>query len=162
MDENWVQLWGTDPSYLVSNLGRVASCRPKTLRENGGQPFVMRPQLWKTSGYKFVKIHGKATALSSIVYYSFNPDAPKNSRSSGLEINHRDGNKENNSLSNLELISLKENRRHRTYILGVPAWNNPAIKTTITVQATGEIITFPSRRALFRSFKPSEVIIHGN
>lgn len=36
---------------------------------------------------------------------------------SDLTVNHKDGNKENNSISNLEYMATKEQNEHRSYIL---------------------------------------------
>ena len=58
-------------------------------------------------GYGRVKIRGKQIMAHRIIWQAFNGPIPK-----GLEINHKDSNKKNNALSNLELVTKSQNAKH--------------------------------------------------
>ena len=56
--------------------------------------------LWNKNLFKRVSIH-------RLVYETFVGKIPK-----GMQINHKDGNKNNNHISNLEVVTPKENTAH--------------------------------------------------
>lgn len=60
-----------------------------------------------SGGYKFVRIGDKSHPLHRVIASAFIPN-PENKP----EVNHKDGNKENNSVSNLEWATRKENAQH--------------------------------------------------
>ncbi len=60
-----------------------------------------------SGGYKFVRIGDKSYPLHRVIASAFIPN-PQNKP----EVNHIDGNKENNSVSNLEWVTRKENACH--------------------------------------------------
>tara|TARA_R110000868_G_scaffold397929_1_gene670845 strand:+ start:70 stop:696 length:627 start_codon:yes stop_codon:yes gene_type:complete len=77
---------------------------------------ILAPALRK-DGYLFVTLavsntHWHKTLHSMVVGAFIGP------RPSGAQVNHKDGNKQNNSLSNLEYVSAKENAQHALYVLG--------------------------------------------
>jgi hypothetical protein len=93
--------------YAVSDSGRVIRWRP-------GKPTLPLSELvpFKTSkGYLRVDIKyaGKRCVrrVHALVCEAFIGDRPE-----GHEINHKDGNKENNSLDNLEYCTSSQNARH--------------------------------------------------
>ena len=81
--------------YDVSNYGRIR--RKKR---------ILSGSLHK-DGYIFVTLYGKQTPLHRIIASVFieNPDSKK-------EVNHKDGNKQNNFVENLEWVTRSENQRH--------------------------------------------------
>ena len=64
-------------------------------------------------GYHFINYGGKTFFIHRLVWETFVGIIPK-----GLQINHIDGNKSNNSLSNLELVTPAENIHH-AYRMGL-------------------------------------------
>lgn len=93
--EIWKPVLGFEGRYEVSNLGNIKSLtRNKLLKpaSNRGYLFV---QLGKDHKQKYVH---------RAVYEAFNGQIPE-----GLQINHLDENKLNNSLSNLSLVTHREN-----------------------------------------------------
>jgi hypothetical protein len=89
------------PAYETSSDGRIRhEDRRRQLKahcNHGGYPMV--------SLYRDGK--GTTTAVHRIVAMTFLGERP-----TGYTINHKDGNKLNNSVENLEFVTLKENREH--------------------------------------------------
>ena len=96
MKEVWRDIVEYEDLYEVSNLGRVRSLiwHPKKIlsRKTGRKDYVRLP-LSKKGVCKTVLVH-------RVVYEAFKGAIPK-----GFQIHHKDGNKQNNRLSNLEAIS---------------------------------------------------------
>lgn len=95
--EVWKNVIGFESIYLISNFGRLASLK------NG---FYILSNTNKKGGYLSVvlKYNNKVryTRIHRIVYESFIGNIPKN-----RQIHHINGNKQDNRLSNLELIDSK-------------------------------------------------------
>lgn len=90
------------PGYLISSHGRIFSMLSKKILE----PFI-------TNGYYSVKlqaknngtVHGYIHRMIMLSFlYVYNADE--------LQVNHKDGDKLNNDLRNLEWVTLQENVRH--------------------------------------------------
>lgn len=99
--EIWKDIKNFENLYQISNLGRVKSLYKNKIR---------KPQIG-TKGYLFMTLHkdGKIYNLNihRCVALHFVPGYK-----SGLEVNHKDGCKDNNAYFNLEWVSKKENQRH--------------------------------------------------
>lgn len=98
--KEWKDVDGFD-NYLVSNDGLVKHKR--TGRISHG---------WVCSwGYRIVTMynHGKKRGMSmhNLVAKAFIGDIPD-----GYVVNHIDGNKVNNNVNNLEIITISENNKH--------------------------------------------------
>lgn len=97
MKEIWRDIAGYEDLYEVSNLGRVRSLiwHPKkimSIRTDKKDDYARLP-LSKNGITKTVLVH-------RVVYEAFKGAIP-----SGFQIHHKDGNKRNNCLSNLEAVS---------------------------------------------------------
>ena len=101
-NEVWVDCVLVD-SWQVSNLGRVRN------KDN----LYVRKLIINPSGYVYVcNFKTKKNYLvSRLVALSF-------LGKSGLQVNHKDGNKQNNCLDNLELVTASANALHRIHVLG--------------------------------------------
>lgn len=102
--ENWKNVEGYDDLYQVSDLGRI-----KSLRRN----IIMKPSV-DGDGYLQIILTNKSKQrkrffIHRLVYIVFNGEIP-----SGYEINHKDENKKNNNISNLELLTKKGNINYGT------------------------------------------------
>lgn len=96
------------PQYQVSNLGRILSLK------NPKSPKILKGQITK-KGYHQVHLrdlNGKnySKQVHRLVLETFLPCPNMNI----LEVNHKDENKLNNNLSNLEWITHMENVRYGT------------------------------------------------
>lgn len=118
--ELWKSIEGYDDKYLISNFGEVKSLIDncgnareliKTKRiANNGYHYV---NLWNKSKMKSIKIH-------RLVANAFIPN-PEDKP----QVNHKDGNKKNNHIDNLEWVTGSENVMH-------------ALKTGLKSMPTGE------------------------
>jgi hypothetical protein len=98
---------GIPTNYEISNLGSVRNILTGKLLAPNIHP----------SGYKLVKIttttykerkHYRIHRLVATTFLSMDIDSP-------LFVNHIDGNKSNNRLDNLEVVTPSENTRHAIY-----------------------------------------------
>lgn len=104
--EKWKEITWSDGRYFVSDLGRVKSVGGKGNRQGSK---VMRQQK-QNSGYLIVKLFkdGKhqTCLVHRLVLCAFMGENP------GMDVNHRNGDKTDNCLSNLEWCTRKENMQH--------------------------------------------------
>ena len=97
--ENYKQILDY-PNYEVSNLGNVRRIGSVTL---------LKP-IDNGKGYKTVHLSNdkgrRLCLIHRLVMVVFNPIETT------MDVNHKDGNKSNNTLSNLEWVTKSENTRH--------------------------------------------------
>lgn len=101
-----MEIWKTHPTsgYLVSNTGRIIN--PKTNYE-------LKPTLGERGYYKISTSVCRAGHVHCAVVEAFIGLIPK-----GMHVNHIDGVKTNNHLSNLEIVTPSENTKH-AYAMGL-------------------------------------------
>ena len=108
---------GHEGRYEVSDLGRVASL-PRTVPCGPGSKGVryIRHRIMKTcidrDGYEHVSPDGVRQAVHRVVALAFLESDPLRPF-----VNHRDGDKRNNCLLNLEWCNHSENIQHRQRVL---------------------------------------------
>lgn len=94
-------------NYEVSRFGEVRN--KKTLKS-------LKQQI-NPSGYLIVCLHGSSKGrtfpVHRLVAECFVPGDNE-----GLQVNHKDGNRTNNSPENLEFVTRSENMHHRYHVLG--------------------------------------------
>lgn len=108
MREIWKDVPGYEGKYQVSNLGRVKSVVWKGIvKETFFTPWINR------CGYPMVSLRKngakKGYSVHTIEYAAFYGPIPK-----GMQVNHKDENKMNNTLDNLELVTAKDNCNYGT------------------------------------------------
>ena len=111
--EEWKDIPGYEGSYQVSNLGRVKSLAKVIY--NGYVEYLSNEKIMTHNignvGYPRVTLRkegkGKQFCVHTLVVNAF-----LNKAENGQHINHIDGNKLNPILSNLEVISCRENITH--------------------------------------------------
>lgn len=111
--EKWKDVVGYEGSYQVSNLGRVKSV--ERYRDNHGKPQIIHEKIkntrMKNSGYLITDLYKnnkqKTVMIHRVVASAFLPVEE------GKEtVNHKDGNKLNNNVENLEWSSFSEQNKH--------------------------------------------------
>jgi len=112
MKEIWKDIPGYEGLYQVNNLGRIKSlsrrlkAKPKRiiqeriLKERIDRHGYIKVNIYKNGKIKVIKIHQIVALL-----FLNNFDKKR-------EINHKDGNKQNNRIENLEWCTHKENMQH--------------------------------------------------
>lgn len=108
----WRDVPGLGGAYSVSTDGRVRSNPHVIVKRNGAKQTVYGRELKPgrcTDGYLTVKIRGKSEYVHRLVASSFlyRP-------SDEFEVNHKDENKQNNNVSNLEWVTHQQNCDHGT------------------------------------------------
>jgi hypothetical protein len=113
--EEWKAVAECNGEYYVSNHGRVKSLK-------FGKERILKPAI-NSSGYWYIFIFiknekPKFSMIHKLMAVAFisNPENKK-------EVNHKDGNKLNNNLCNLEWVTHSENMKH--------AWDNGLFKSKI-------------------------------
>lgn len=130
--EIWKEILGYESLYLISNLGRV-----KSLRKHGDFFLRCSPNsygyptacLIKDGVYKQIKVH-------SLLAKHFIPN-PENKP----EVNHKNGNKGDNRLENLEWVTHKENLNH-AFDTNLSAHGERSYKAKLTNEDVLQIMKF--------------------
>ena len=104
MEEIWKKI-GFGNNYEVSNIGRVRVASVYS-------PYIMKTKNCKSNGYEMINLSfenkPKTFTIHSLVAKLFIRDYDGNNE----VVNHIDGNKLNNHISNLEIIDRKGNVKH--------------------------------------------------
>lgn len=116
MTEVWKDIKGYEGLYQVSNIGRVKSLERKHKTRIKGKECLRYQKerimkQWKRSVYWLVDLwkDGKRDIRSvhHLVFETFN-----NCQTDGLLIHHKDENKSNNNINNLEVMTVLEHNQH--------------------------------------------------
>lgn len=107
--EVWKDIKGYEGIYQVSNLGNIKNI------ESG---YVRKGYINKGNGYVYITLSNKGKIknkrIHRVVAEAFIPNYWKNPY-----VNHKDGDKTNNKVDNLEWVTPKENVEHAIKVLGV-------------------------------------------
>lgn len=105
--EIWKDVVGYEGYYMVSNMGRIKNIKERMntcvgrILIGGTNPQGYRISKFYKDGVRFYK------TLHSVVAEAF-----LGKRKDGYCVNHKDGNKKNNCIENLEYITVHENNVH--------------------------------------------------
>lgn len=112
--EIWKEIKGYEGYYSVSNKGRVKSLERVVPHDEGRGERVIKERIitnWVSNGYHNVSfsVDGKVTKhkVHRLVAAAFIPN-----HEDKFTVNHIDGDKTNNEVSNLEWATLSENNKH--------------------------------------------------
>jgi len=111
MVEQWRDIPGYEGFYQVSNFGKI--------KRVGGSTKCRKDRILKPgtdrAGYKTIVLskdgHIQGIRVHRLVVIAFMGNRPK------METNHKDGNKANNHLDNLEWATRSDNLKHRYRVL---------------------------------------------
>ncbi|MFH0756565.1 MAG: HNH endonuclease [Bacteroidota bacterium] len=106
--ERWNEIDG-HPGYWVSDLGQVKH----------GEKILSLRNVTRSGKYKAVRAHGVEMYVHRLVAGAF-----IGSIAASYQVNHLDGNPENNELSNLEIVTPWENVQHARK----PLWYTTQLK----------------------------------
>ena len=133
--EQWKDIPEFEDFYLASSFGRIMSIAPgraKTRgrmlspRNDGRKNGYLTVCLYKGGERHYKKVH-RLVASAFL-------RPPKD----GEQINHKDGNKRNNHIENLEWVSAKENVQH-SHALGLNAHRGYKYRKPIRCVETGKV-----------------------
>lgn len=111
MQQIWKEIKGYQGLYLISNFGRV-----KTTIEhsNKNKQIIRKPKIRNYAEIP-LKLNGKAKWF---LVHRLVADAFLENPQNKTQVNHKDGNKLNNNVDNLQWCTPSENIQHRLYVLG--------------------------------------------
>ena len=139
--EEWREIKG-HKDYFVSSFGRVRS-------NKGGQLHDLKLSHF-SNGYVKIGLGSKNPNMlvHRLVAQAFLPN-PNNLP----QVNHKDGNKENNHVENLEWTTSEQNLLHRNYVLG---HKDKGQREVVCVE-TGEKFPSVSRAAKYFGYHHSDI-----
>lgn len=125
--------WKDIPEYENYQASKDGRIRALNFEHKG----IVRElkQSYTEKRYLKVNINGKPKRVHRLIAKTYLPNYNES-----LEVNHKNGNKEDNRLENLEMVTAKENSWHRHYVL------KKCVKPVIQIDKdTNKIIhTYPS------------------
>ncbi len=125
--QQWKLIPGHEIQYLVCDRGFIFSfVKNGYLDPSPNQYGYYAVTLWKNGVSHQIKVH-------QIVAAAFIGPCPD-----GMEVNHKDGNKLNNSVSNLEYVTKQENTQHAVET-GLMHWGERSPHSKLTNQQAKEI-----------------------
>ena len=140
MEELWIDIAGYEGAYQVSTHGRVRSIDRDVNHRAGGIAAKIGKILLPRkdgSGYLFVSLSAKSKAINAKIHRLV---AQHFLDSSGMdEVNHKDFDKCNNSVDNLEWTTRKGNQVHASNGGRFSASTNPKRAKKLTPEIVVEI-----------------------
>lgn len=114
MKEMWADIKGFEGMYQVSNRGRVKSLdRVVFSKDNKRKPFestILSPNSW--SGYPRVCLYDRFQKANYCNVHRLVANAFIENNENKPQVNHKDMNKNNNNVNNLEWVTASENSLH--------------------------------------------------
>lgn len=104
MQEKWKKIKDYEGLYEISNLGRI-----KRIYKNG-KTRILKPS-FNEWGYFQINL-SKNNKTKNFKIHRLVACAFLDNKNNNLQVNHIDGNKQNNKINNLEFCSAKENIQH--------------------------------------------------
>jgi hypothetical protein len=135
----WMPVIGFENQYEVSNAGDIKNVKSGRILAKS----IMGAGYYKADLWSFGK--RRQTSIHRVVAGAF-LGIPVD----GMEVNHKDGNKLNNHVSNLEWVTRSENEQHSREVLG-----NLCKPVKAICLKTGEVRIYPSQTATAKDgFEP--------
>lgn len=132
--EQWKDIPGFEDFYLASSFGRIMSIAPGRAKTRGR---ILSPRSdGKDNGYLTVCLYKGGKKYNKKVHRLVAETFLENVGEK-KEVNHKDGNKRNNRLDNLEWVTAKENTRH-AHAMG-KGNHSGLMKKVVRCVETGEV-----------------------
>ena len=145
MEEVWKEIKGYNGIYFISNEGRIKSFQNgncKILKAKKGKTDYMMIGLTKDKKRKWFYVH-------RLVLMTFCP----NNNSEKMQVNHKDENKNNNNLNNLEWVTRKQNCNYGNRNFKINQKNLNRADQSLKVLCVETNIIFPSASEAQRQTK---------
>lgn len=138
----WKDITGYEGLYQVSDKGEI-----RRFYKGGGTKEVKnRDGLYYTVSLS-MKCEKRTYAVHRLVAEMFIPRPVW-----CTEVNHKDGNKHNNCVENLEWVTQQENQQHAIDVLGKRPFGKAPRPVKATNKKTGEVKEYPSISAAAKDF----------
>jgi predicted XRE-type DNA-binding protein len=150
--EEWRDIKNYEGIYQVSNLGNVRSL-DRVIEDSMGRKRKYKGKVLipgNSKGYLKVDLKYKGSSKTMKIHRLVT-QAFLDTYSENLPVNHKDGNKTNNNINNLECITDSENIKH-CHKNGLHSSDKPVIAVCIS---TKEVLKFPSQREAARQLNIS-------
>ena len=161
--ELWKPVVGWDEIYEVSNLGRIRRIKPYYI--SWKYPRLMKPSMSR-NGYLNVELHDSPKKFLCIGVHRLVASAFIGPCQKGKNVNHKDRNRANNRVENLEYLTQIENVRYgfnfkdrlKNVSKGTERWNARLNEISV-LSIKKEIISGSSLTHIARKFKVHVVTI---
>lgn len=146
MKETWLPIKGYEHLYEVASTGRVRSVDRMVLNTRTGRCYpkggaYMHPTK-AANGYMVVNLKGRTKYVHRLVVEAFVGSIPPK-----MDINHKNGNRTDNNLQNLEICTRRENILHSFRVLGRKGNHAPTFMKAVLQMQDGIIVgRYPSAR----------------
>lgn len=152
MDELWKPITGYEDRYEVSNLGRIRSL-DMVLKHWQGGTILRKGRILKTRttcwGYLHVCLsrdsHNAFLTVHRLVALHFLPPC-----SGGTHVNHKDFDRKNNVVSNLEWVTRMQNAQHATLGGKYSPITNPNMARKLTLE---QVVAIRAAKTLGLTYK---------
>lgn len=154
--EQWKDIPCLDNLYMVSNMGRVKA-KERTFIRHDGKPITVKEKILKGSKdtKEYLQVEARINSkrniklLHRLVAEAF-LDKPQNCN----QVNHKDGNKLNNAVSNLEWVTCADNIHH--------AWKNGLNKASCGEEHANHKLSDEAVRYIREHYIPCDRQFGGN
>ncbi len=146
MDQvEWRDVIGYERFYRISEFGETMRVGSKMGAKVGR---ILSTHFTK-NGYKLVDLYGEGGARKKFLVHRLVAAAWIGPRPDGLDVNHKDGNKENNHYGNLEYMTRSDNMLH--------ASRNGLVNYATGENAPTAVMTWGRVREMRRLYVPGKV-----
>lgn len=161
--EIWKSVVGYEGIYEVSNTGKIRSLGRVIMHKDGNHSTRVGIPIAQVIRRRYLSVRLNNNAIPRqypthrLVMAAFIGKCPE-----GLQVNHIDGVKTNNSLSNLEYVTAKENIRHsfKTRLNVIPSGENSVHSYLSNLQAKEIREKYKTGKYLYRELAEEYKICH--